>query len=170
MMTLTTRIALSLATFGFAGLLGVSTAQAGEHAGKDHAGRAERMCAELACTAQQKAKIEAIHAAKKPQMQAARDSMRKLHDQLEVELRKPTIDAKAVERIDAQIAAQHATMQSQRRAAELQVLALLTPEQKTKFLDRMDRKGDRGHHGGHGKGRRGGPRGGGDFRGPQRAG
>lgn len=163
MTTFTTRIALALASFGFASFLGVSTAQAGEHGGKD---RADRMCAELACTPAQKAKIDAIHAAKKPQMQAARDTMRKLHDQLKVELRRPTVDAKAIERIDAQIAAQHATMQTQRRASQLQVLALLNADQKAKFVEKMDRKG--GKHGGKHGGKRGGPKGG-DFRGkPQR--
>ncbi len=166
MTTFTTRIALTLASFGFASFLGVSTAQAGEHGGKDRADRAGRMCAELACTPAQKARIDAIHAAKKPQMQAARDTMRKLHDQLEVELRRPTVDAKAVERIDAQIAAQRAAMQSQRRASQLQVLALLNADQKAKFVDKMDRKG--GKHGGKHGGKRGGPKGG-DLRGkPQR--
>lgn len=151
MMTLTTRIALSLATFGFASLLGVSPAQASQHG----AAKAERMCAELTCTDAQKTQIEAIKAARAPQRQAAHDSLRQLHDQIKQELRKPTPDTKTIERLDAEMAAQKATMHKQRRASHLQILALLKPDQKAKFLDKMDKRGKRGHGKGHnhGKGR-----------------
>jgi len=162
MMNLTTRIALSLATFGFVGLLGASPARAGSHGGDHHADRAERMCAELACTDAQKTRIQAIREAKAPQMKAARDNLRKLHDQLKVELRKPTIDVKAVERLDAEMAAQKAAMHKQRRASQLQILALLNADQKAKFVDRMER--GKGHGKGHGKHGEGKPRG------PKRAG
>ncbi len=175
MMTLTTRIALSLATFGFVGLLGASQAQAGQHNGErrhdksdkagklDRADKSERLCAKLACSDAQKTQIKAIKDAKAPQMKAARDNLRKLHAQIKVELRKPSPDVKAIERLDAEMAAQKAAVHKQRRAQQLQVLALLKPDQKAKFLDR----GERGHgkHKGHGKGK-----GKGQFQGPQRAG
>ncbi len=150
MMTLTNRIALSLATFGFVGLLGASQAQAGQHDGERRADKSERLCAQLACTDAQKTQIKAIKDAKAPQMKAARDNLRQLHAQLKVELRKPTPDVKAIERLDAEMAAQKAAVHKQRRASQLQILALLKPDQKAKFLDRMDR----GHGGkGHGKGK-----------------
>ena len=167
MMTLITRIALSLATFGFVGLLGASQAQAGQHNGErghDNSGKAdksERMCAQLACSDAQKTQIKAIKDAKAPQMKAARDNLRKLHAQLKVELHKPTPDVKAIERLDAEMAAQKAAVHKQRRQQQLQVLALLKPDQKAKFLDRSER--GHGKNKGHGKGR-------GNFQGPQRAG
>lgn len=177
MMTLTTRIALSLATFGFIGLLGASTAQAGpnggdrRHADKaDRTGKAdkaERMCAKLACTAAQLAQIKTIKDAKVPQMKAARDNLRKLHAQIKVELRKPSPDVKAIERLDAEMAAQKAALHKQRRASQLQVLAILKPEQRAKLLDRLER--GHGKRDGKGPGKRGGRRDG-QFDGPRRAG
>nr|WP_293174536.1 Spy/CpxP family protein refolding chaperone [Nannocystis sp.] len=169
-MTLTTRIALSLATFGFIGLLGASQAQAGQHNGerrtdnKMHkADKSERLCAKLACSDAQKTQIKAIKDAKAPQMKAARDNLRKLHAQLKVELHKPSPDVKVIERLDAEMAAQKAAVHKQRRASQLQVLALLKPDQKAKFLDRSERGGNKGHGKGHGKGK-------GKLQGPQRAG
>lgn len=152
MITLTTRIALSLATFGFASLLGISPAQAGQRGGDHNVDKAERMCAKLACTDAQKTQIKAIKAAKAPQMKAARDNLRKLHDQLKLELRKSTPDVKTIERLDAEMAAQKTAMHKQRRASQLQILALLKPDQKAKFLDRMDKGGRREHGKGRGKG------------------
>lgn len=171
MMTLTTRIALSLATFGFASLLGMSPAEAALPGGDRHADKAERMCARLACTDAQRTQIKAIKEAKAPQMKVARENLRKLHEQVKAELRKPTPDAKAIERLDAEMAAQKTAMHKQRRASQLQILALLKPDQKAKLLDRMDKGGPgRGHGRGHGRkhGRGQGQRGQGQ--GPQRAG
>ncbi len=175
MMTLTTRIALSLATFGFIGLLGASQAQAGQHNGERRHGKMEkadksgRLCAKLACSDAQKTKIKAIKDAKAPQMKAARDNLRKLHAQLKVELHKPSPDVKVIERLDAEMAAQKAAVHKQRRASQLQVLALLGPDQKAKFLDRSER--GHGKHKGHGKSHgKGRGKGRGKFQGPQRAG
>jgi len=169
MMTLTTRIALSLATFGFVGLLGASPAlagQDGEGRRADRTDKAARMCAELACTDAQKAQIKSIKDAKVPQMKAARDNLRQLHAQIKAELRKPSPDARTIERLDAEMAAQKAAVQKQRRAGQLQILALLKPDQKAKLLDRMERRhGKQGAKGeGQGRGKRGGK-----FKGPQRA-
>lgn len=155
MMTLTTRIALSLATFGFASLLGITPAQAAQPA-QGRADKAERMCKKLDCTDAQRTQIKAIKDAKAPQMKAGRDNLRKLHAQVKAELRKPSPDAKAIERLDAEMAAQKAALHKQRRANQLQILALLKPDQKAKLLDKMDKKGrGRGHGKGreHGKGR-----------------
>jgi Spy/CpxP family protein refolding chaperone len=145
MKTLTTRILLGLATFGFTGML-ASSAQAAPAAG-DKQDRSERMCSKLACSADQKAKIKQIHAGKAPQMKAAKDNLRALRDQVRAELQKPSPDAKLIANLDARIASQQTALHSQRRASQLQVLALLTPEQKTKFLAH-DGKGK------HGKGKR----------------
>ena len=156
-MTMTTfisRIALGALTFGFVGLL-AGPAQAAP--GKDHSEAArDNMCAKLACTDAQKAKIEQIKASTRtPQHKAARDNLRKLQDQVQAELRRPSPDARAIERLDAQIAAQKTALHSQRRSIQLQILATLTPEQRSKFLAHAERggKGKRGH-GKAGKGKR----------------
>ncbi len=144
MMTLTTRIALALASFGFASLLGVSPAQAAPtRGGKDrtHA-KGERMCAKLACSDAQKARIKEIKTAgQTPQSKAARDNLRTLREQVRAELRKPSPDPKTVARLDAQIATQKAALHSQHRARQLQILAVLSPEQKARFLDHAGKRG-----------------------------
>jgi len=167
--TLTTRIALALATFSFAGLIHSSTAEAAPAERQERgAGKGERMCARLACSPDQKAKIQQIKASKAPQVKAAREQMRTLRAQVQAELRKPSPDAKAFARLDAQIDAQRAAIHSQRRAGQLQLLALLTPEQKTKLLAAADQRRNKGH--GHGKrGGHGQRRGDGKGRGPARA-
>ena len=172
MLTLTHRIALSLATFGFIGLLGASPAQAGQQNADGNTSKpdkADRMCAQLACTAAQKTQIKAIKDAKAPQMTAARGNLQKLHAQLQAELRKPSPDVKAIERLDAEMAAQKAAAHKQRRQSQLQVLALLKPEQKAKFLDRSERHGKGGGKG-HGRGKHGKGKGKGKFQGPRRTG
>ncbi len=148
MTTLTARITLALATFGFAGLITTRTAEAAPAGAKDPgAAKADRLCARLACSTDQKAKIQQIKVSKAPQMKASRDQLRALQAQVQAELRKPSPDAKAIARIDAQIASQRAAMHSQRRAGQLQLLALLTPDQRTKLLDHAgkDRRGGKGH-------------------------
>jgi len=161
------RIALSALTFGFVGLLtGSAQAAPTDARGQDHSeARGDRMCARLACTDAQKEKIKQIKASTKtPQHKAARDNLRTLQGQVQAELRKPSPDARAIERLDAQIAAQKTALHSQRRSHQLQILATLSPEQRSKLLAHAERrgkgkgKGKRGHgkHGKHGQGKRAG--------------
>lgn len=156
MMTLTTRIALGLASFGFASLLGVSPAQAGGGGHKTPEQRAERLCAKLACTSAQKAKIKEIKAAAHtPQTKAARDNLRGLKQQLRAERQKPSPDAKAIARLEAQFTAQKAALKSQRQAHQQKVLAVLDADQKAKYQAHLDAKGKRHGKGGKGKHRDG---------------
>lgn len=148
MTTLTARITLALATFGLAGMITTSTAEAAPAGARDRsAAKADRLCARLACSPDQKAKVQQIKVSKAPQMKAARDQLRALQAQVQAELRRPSPDAKAIARIDAQIASQRAAMHSQRRASQLQLLALLTPDQRTKLLDHAGKhkRGGKGH-------------------------
>lgn len=158
MMTLTTRIALGLASFGFASLLGVSPAQAGGgHGQKTPEQRAERLCAKLACTAAQKAKIKEIKVASHtPQTKAARDNLRALKTQIRAERQKTSPDAAALARLEAQMTAQKAALKSQRQATQQRVLAVLNADQKAKYQAHLDaRKDGKGKHGKakHGKGK-----------------
>lgn len=158
MNTLLTRLALTLATFGITGIIHTSTAEAAPAGGKDRsAARGDRLCARLACSADQKAKIQAIKTSKAPQMKAARDQLRALKAEVQAELRKPNPDAKAIARIDARIDSQRAALRSQRRAAQLQLLALLNPDQRSKLLAHADKRGGKGGKGQH-AGKRRGPR------------
>ena len=157
--TLSTRItlgSLGIATFGLVALLAGSAQAAPTAAGNNDRSEAkgERMCAKLACTDAQKAKIKQIKASNKtPQQKAAHDNLRKLQDQVQAELRRPSPDARAIERLDGQITAQRTALHGQRRAQQLQILAVLTPDQRTKFLDHAGRRGKgKGGQRKHGKG------------------
>ncbi len=162
MTTLTTRTArtsrfssimLGLATFGFIGLLGASPAQASpDRGGKDHAAaKADRLCKELSCTPDQKAKIQQIKAAgKTPQNKAAHEEMRALKDQLKAERSKSSPNAATITRLESQLGAKKAVMHSQREARQQQILAVLNADQKAKFQAHIEkRKADKGgkHHG-----------------------
>lgn len=155
--TLTTRIVLGLATFGFTGLLSATPAQAAPAGGKDRSElKAGRLCDKLACSADQKAKIRQIKVASNtPQHKAARDNLRALKLQRQAERSKPAPDARTLTGLDAQVTAQKAALHSQRDARNQQILALLSVDQKAKFqahlAARQGGKHKRGNHGKHGK-------------------
>ena len=153
MMTLTTRIVLGLATFGFTGLLSAAPVQAAPARGKDRSEvKGDRLCDKLACSTDQKAKIREIRlASKTPQHKAARDNLRSLKLQRQAERSKPAPDARTITALDAQITAQKASLQQQRDARHQQILALLTAEQKTKFQAHLAAR----HSGKHKHGKRG---------------
>ncbi len=161
MKTLTARIALCLAMFGSAAVLGASPAQAGG----DPSARAAKLCAELACTPTQQEKITQLKVVKAPQMKAARENMKALKQQRRAEAEKSNPDASVLARLDTQIEAAKATKMAAREAMKREISALLTAEQRAKFQAHMDRKAQAKHgHGKHGKGDKG------EFRGKQRHG
>lgn len=140
------RITLGLATFGLVGVLGASPVHAGGPGHGDKPGfKVDRMCQELTCSDAQRVKIQEIEAADAPRLKTEHEAIRALRDQLRAEFARPSPDARAIERLDDQIAARQATIRKARRAAELKILALLTPAQKAKFVEQLDRRG--GKHG-----------------------
>lgn len=145
MHTITRRVFTVLTTLCVSTLLSSGVAFAGQGHGKPDP---ERMCERLGCTAAQKTQIKAIHDASAPQVQASRDSMKALRDQQRAEWQKPAPSASVLDRLDAQLDAQHDQIGDLRRADMLKIHALLTPEQRTKFTADMDRHGK----GGRGKG------------------
>lgn len=152
MITLTTRIVLGLASFGLAGLLGASPAHAGHGRAKGPEAQAERLCAELACSPAQRAKIVEIKAASRtPEARSARDNLRSLKEQVRAEKEKPRPDAQEIARLKGLIAAQKATVASQRQATQQQVMAVLSPSQKATYQARIEARAKR--HEGKGKGR-----------------
>lgn len=150
MNTLTRRLALAFAAFGFTTLLTAGDAHAAPAGKRDrHEAMEGRMCARLACTDAQKAQIKTIREADAPRIKAAKQTMRTLRDQMKAEWRKAQPDARTLERLDGELDVQRDKIQDMRRNARLKIHALLTPEQRSKLTDRQ----------GHGKGKRGGPRG-----------
>ncbi|MEZ4450457.1 MAG: Spy/CpxP family protein refolding chaperone [Nannocystaceae bacterium] len=157
MTTLTTRILLGLASFGLVGLLGATPAYA--HAGgekRSPEARVERLCAELACTPAQKAKILEIKAAgRTPQATAAHDQLRALKQQMRAEREKASPDATVIERLKGQITAQKAVLHGEREATQKKVAAVLTPAQRTKYQAHLDARAKRHEGKRHGEGKRG---------------
>lgn len=140
---LTRRFALLLAAFGITSVLATGVAHAGSGKPRDPQARLDRKCERLGCTAAQKTQIKAIHAAAAPQIDAARAALRGLRDQQRAEWQKAQPDARALDRLDAQIDAQRDTISDLRRAAKLKVHALLTPEQRAKIGQHRGGKGPR---------------------------
>lgn len=150
MHTLTRRLALALAAFGFTTILTAGDAHAAPAGKRDrHEAKEGRMCARLACTDAQKAQIKTIREADAPQIKAAKQSIQTLREQMKAEWRKAQPDARTLERLDGQLDVQRDKIQDLKRNARLKIHALLTPEQRTRFAERPE----------HGKGKRGGPKG-----------
>ena len=85
---------------------------------------AKKMAKELDLTADQQAKIEAIH-------KQSRDAMRALHDDTTLSEEQKREKSKAL-----------------RKSSEEQVHALLSPEQQTKAKELRGNRGERGERGG----------------------
>lgn len=158
MTTLTTRILLGLASFGLVGLLGAAPAHAhGGGGGKrSPEARVERLCAELACTPAQKAKILEIKGASRtPEAMAAHEQLRGLKAQIRSEREKANPDAAAIERLKSQITAQKSVLAAQREATQKKVAAVLTPAQRARYQAHLDARAKRHAEGKrHGDGKR----------------
>lgn len=151
MNTIITRITLGLVTFGLTGALLAGDAQA---RGAGHDGkRVDRMCQRLECTADQRTKIAKIQETQGPGLKAEREAMRALRQQVRAEWAKASPDVRALDKLDDQIAAHQAKIHDARRAAMLQIHAILTPAQRAKLAAAMDRKGK--GEGRKGEGRKG---------------
>lgn len=154
MITLTTRISLGLASLGLASMLGASPAHAGQGHGKSPAAKVERLCAELACTPAQKAKLTEIKAqGRTPEHKAARENLHAMKRQLQAEREKPSPNARTIADLEAKITTQKAALKRQREANRQQMMAVLTPAQKAKFEAHLAAKRER-HGKGEGKGKR----------------
>jgi Spy/CpxP family protein refolding chaperone len=153
MNTFITRITLGLVTFGLTGALLAGDAHA-RGAGRD--GKlVDRMCQRLECSADQRTRIAKIQETQAPNLKAEREAMRALRQQVRAEWAKAAPDARTLDKLDDQIAAHQARIHDARRAAMLQIHAILTPAQRAKLAAAMDRKG-KGK--GEGRGERKGPR------------
>lgn len=148
------------------------------------AGKLERACQRLTCTADQKAKIGAIGKGMRDKNEPDRAALGKLREDLAAEVAKARPDAQAVKRISAEMERHQGAIRERRMAALLEVQALLNPEQRKVLGEMIARRGpgavlggkggERGKGGHASKGRKGergeGERGGGRARGERGAG
>jgi Spy/CpxP family protein refolding chaperone len=91
----------------------------------------------VGATAEQKAKLQAIHEAARKDMEAIRQGGRALHDQMRAELAQPNVDQGAVEKLRQQMLAQHDAASKRITQAMLDASNVLTPEQRKKMSEQF---------------------------------
>lgn len=106
----------------------------------------ERMLERIGATEAQRQQIRQIVQAAAPDLKAQREARRALHARARAVFTAPTIDANAAEQVRLQMMAQHDQASRRRLQMMLDVAQVLTPEQRAKVAERMERKGNRGQH------------------------
>jgi Spy/CpxP family protein refolding chaperone len=91
----------------------------------------------VGATADQKAKLQAIHEAARKDMQAIRQSGSALRDQMHAELAQPKVDQGAVEKLRQQMLAQHDAASRRMTQAMLDASLVLTPEQRKQMSEQF---------------------------------
>lgn len=119
--------------------------------------------AQLELTAEQKQKVEPLREATKKQAEPLQNAMQAKHTELQQLWSVDRPDKAAIERKQAEIAGIHQKLQAIRTELHLQIHAILTPEQRTKWAQRQGKGPGMGGRGGKGRGfMHGGDMGGGD--------
>jgi periplasmic protein CpxP/Spy len=101
-----------------------------------------RMLDSVKATPEQRSQIEALVKAAQPEMQAARESGRKLREQHMALMAQPTVDARALETLRQQQMAQHDAASKRMTQLMLEVSRVLTPEQRQQLAQRMQRRAE----------------------------
>ena len=101
------------------------------HGGRD-AERAD-LCERLACTDDQRTKIDAIRASHREDMADERTEAKRLREALKAERKKPSPNAEEIARLQASLDAVKAEMRRGREAKKAEISAVLTPEQRERF-------------------------------------
>jgi Spy/CpxP family protein refolding chaperone len=137
-------------------VFGLTMFTAGDASAGGHRGdRGAKMCEHLECTAAQQAQLAQIREAHKPAMQASREAIRDLKQQLVAEYQKERVDTAKVAALRQQIDAHKATAEREREAMKAKIEAILTPAQRAKLAEfKAQHKGPKGkgHHRGLGRG------------------
>lgn len=132
-----TRTILGIAAFLMAGISTNAFAQGrGMRGGPMHA---RGVFAQLELTEEQKQKVEPLQAAAKKQVEPLQKAMQTKHDELKQLWSVDRPDKSAIERKHAEIAGIHQKLQTIRTDLHLQIHTILTPEQRAKWVDHMDR-------------------------------
>jgi len=99
-----------------------------------------RMLDMVNATPEQRAQIKTIMEAARTDLQAQRTAGASLHQQLQAAFAQPTVDARAVESLRAQIQAQHDTASKRMTQAMLDASKVLTVEQRKTLADAMAKR------------------------------
>lgn len=97
----------------------------------------DRLLDGVNATAEQRAQIKQITDAARADLNAQRDTGRKLHEQGQALFLQPNVDARAVEALRQQMLAQHDQASKRMTQAMLDVSKVLTPEQRKAMGERM---------------------------------
>lgn len=149
-------IAASLSALALAGTVatGTSTPDTGkakQDRGAKRHGKIERLCKRLECTPQQRDQLAEIARELRTDLRQGREAMKSAKAALADEYRKPTPDESNMKR---QYAAMDRHRQAQRdrtHAALMSAHAVLTPEQRSKLANRIEKRGPKAVLGGKGK-------------------
>lgn len=143
----------------------------GEGYKKQHQARKAELYKELGLSEEQQVQIKEHRKRSHAQMKTIGESLKKQRENLRVVLSKYDADPAEIEKIASEIKYLHSQLIDHRIASILEVKTILSPEQFTKFQEKMNefkkkmRQSRKGHRGGPGGGQGGGS-GGGLGRGP----
>jgi Spy/CpxP family protein refolding chaperone len=99
-----------------------------------------RMLDLVNATADQRTQIKTIMDAARTDLKALHTSGATLHQQMQAAFAQPTVDARAVEALRAQISAQHDTASKRMTQAMLDVSRILTADQRKTLADAMAKR------------------------------
>lgn len=114
------------------GLHGGGMGMGGAHMG--------RVLDAVKATPEQRSQIKAIMDGARTDMKAQREAGRGLRQQMQAAFAQPTVDARAVETLRAQMLAQHDTASKRMTQAMLDASKVLTPEQRKTLADLMAKR------------------------------
>lgn len=103
-------------------------------------GRMEQVLDAVDATDAQRAQIKTLADAAKQDMKTQREAGRKLHEQGLALFGAPVVDANAVEALRQQMLAQHDQASKRMSQLMIDVSRVLTPEQRAKFIERMQKR------------------------------
>ncbi len=128
-------------------MAGMAGGPEGLHGGGMHGGgmgmggaHMGRVLDAVKATPEQRSQIKAIMDAARTDMKAQREAGRGLRQQMQAAFAQPTVDARAVETLRAQMLAQHDTASKRMTQAMLDVSKVLTPEQRKTMADLMAKR------------------------------
>ena len=138
----------------------------GEGYKKQHQARKEEMYKELGLSEEQQVQIKEHRERSHAKMKTIKESLKKQRENLREILSRYDADPTEIEKIALEIKYLNSQLIDHRIAAVLEVKTILTPEQFTKFQEKMNKakkkmwegKKGKGHYGGKGRGKGRGPK------------
>lgn len=103
-------------------------------------GHVEHMLDDVDATEAQRAQVKKIMESARADLKGQRETSRKLHEQGMALFTAPTIDANAIESLRQQEQAQREIESKRISAAMIEAARVLTPEQRAKLADKMNKR------------------------------